>query len=63
MFGSAQFAGWMLASIFVPRFGDLYGRKKPFYASLIVASLAYIAVLFVTNVYVMISLFFVFGLT
>jgi MFS family permease len=46
MLGSAYFAGWMLGSIIVSRIGDLYGRKLPFYISLVISSFAYIWTLF-----------------
>jgi MFS family permease len=42
MLGSAYFAGWMLGSIIMSRIGDLYGRKLPFYTSLLASALAYL---------------------
>ena len=63
MIGSAQFAGWMAGSLFMPRLGDLYGRKWPFYLSLLVASATYISVVLTTNIKVQIFNFFIMGVT
>jgi MFS family permease len=35
LIGSMNFAGWTVASIILPRFVDLFGRKKIFVASMI----------------------------
>jgi MFS family permease len=55
------FAGWMFGSLFIPRMGDLYGRKWPFLISLFVAVLSYIAVILSDNIRLTIGLMFVFG--
>jgi len=61
--GSAQFLGWMLASMFVPRLGDLYGRKMPFITCVFAAAFLYLAVLFTTDYNVIIVIFFFSGMT
>lgn len=63
MVGSAQFAGWMVSSLFIPRLGDLYGRKKPFYISIVAATIIQGSILFTTNLSLMILMFFLLGLT
>lgn len=63
MIGSAQFVGWMAASMFLPRIGDLYGRKKPFIMSVLIAAVLYWAIIFTTDLHHMIGLFFLTGLT
>lgn len=61
--GSVQFLGWMIASMFVPRLGDLYGRKLPFIACVFAASFLYLAVLFATDFRLVIVIFFFKGMT
>lgn len=61
--GSAQFAGWAISSIFVSRLGDLYGRRKPFLVSLYAACILQASILIVTDLRVVILLFFLLGLT
>ena len=63
MLGSAYFAGWMLGSIIMSRLGDLYGRKKPFYTSLLISTLAYLWSMFTESLNVQIFLLFVLGMT
>ena len=63
MLGSAYFAGWMLGSIVMSRIGDLYGRKLPFYTSLVACALAYLWTLFTQSLYVQIFLLFVIGMS
>lgn len=63
MLGSAYFAGWMLGSIIMSRIGDLYGRKLPFYTSLIISAIAYLWTLVTQSLHVQIFLLFVIGLT
>ena len=63
MIGSSMFAGWMAGSLFMPRLGDLYGRKWPFYLSLLVASVTYFSVLLTTDIKVQILNFFIMGVT
>jgi MFS family permease len=46
MLGSGYMAGWMLGSIMTSRIGDLYGRKLPFYISLVASAFAYVWTLY-----------------
>ena len=55
------FAGWMFGSLFVPRLGDLYGRKWPVVCSLLLAVLSYISVILSNNLKLTIALMFLFG--
>ena len=61
MIGSSAFAGWMIASIIVPRYADLYGRKWPFYISLVVALFSHLAIVLSRNLETTILLCFIFG--
>ncbi len=63
MIGSAYFAGWMIGSIIMSRIGDLYGRKLPFYSSLVLSALAYFWTLFTKSLRVQILLMLILGLT
>jgi MFS family permease len=61
LLGSMVFAGWMFGSLFIPRLGDLYGRKWPVVITLLVASLTYICVILSYNLKLTIGLMFLFG--
>jgi MFS family permease len=61
--GSVQFLGWMVASMFVPRLGDLYGRKLPFIISVLAASFLYVGIFLTSNLNVIILIFFFKGMT
>ena len=61
LLGSMNFVGWMFTGLFVPRLGDLYGRKWPVVCSLLVAVLAYISVILSNNLKLAIALMFLFG--
>ena len=63
MLGSAYFAGWRLGSILMSRIGDLYGRKLPFYTSLLTSVIAYLWSLVTQSLHVQIFLLFVMGST
>jgi putative MFS transporter len=53
----------MIASIFIPRLGDIYGRKKPFYISLLCACFIQLGCIISTNLILTIAFFFLLGLT
>ena len=61
MLGSAGFAGWMVSSIIVQRLADLYGRKWPFFISLVVGLITHIAIVFSRDIKTTIGLFFLYG--
>lgn len=61
LLGSMVFAGWMFGSLFIPRLGDLYGRKWPFLGSLLVAVIAYVSVILSSEIKLTIGLMFLFG--
>ena len=45
LIGSSYFIGFAISSVFVPRYADLYGRKKPYFISLML-NLVFTVVLF-----------------
>ena len=61
LLGSMVFAGWMFGSLFIPRLGDLYGRKWPVVWSLLVAALTYLGVILSSDLKLTIVLMFFFG--
>ncbi len=61
MLGSMVFAGWMFGSLFIPRLGDLYGRKWPFLGSLLVAVLTYVCVILSSDLRLTIALMLIYG--
>ena len=63
LLGSMTFAGWTIACIFVPRVGDLYGRRLPFLISLGFSILVYLGLILSENIDLSITLFFFLGLT
>ena len=46
LIGSMQFVGWAIASCFLPRISDLYGRKNVFLFSMALQLLSFIAMFF-----------------
>ena len=46
MLGSSYFIGWCLTLLWVPRLGDLLGRKKLFWACMLCQTFLYVAMLF-----------------
>ena len=61
LLGSMNFAGWMCSSLFIPRMGDIYGRKWPFISSLFVAALTYVGIIMSTDIRLTIGLMFIYG--
>jgi MFS family permease len=51
----------MFGSLFIPRLADLYGRKWPFYSTVVLSIPIYFGVIFSTNLNLTISLFFLWG--
>ena len=49
LIGSMQFVGWALASTFLPRLADMYGRKYVFLFSLLLQLLSMAATFFSEN--------------
>lgn len=55
------FIGWSIASLIVPPFADIYGRKYVFIVSIIIYLYCYASVLLSSNFYTVIGLFFIIG--
>jgi len=60
--GSAFFVGFAISCSFVPRLADNFGRKKPFFISLLIQLIAYILMFVSRSIYFTIFLFLVVGL-
>lgn len=63
LIGSMYFAGWTVSCLFVPRFGDVYGRKLPILVSAIFSCVCYLALILSRNLLLTIFLFFLLGMT
>ena len=63
LIGSAFFLGWVIGLFFVPRLGDLYGRKYPMIACMFLQFISLFALLFNTNIYGAIILLFLNGVS
>jgi MFS family permease len=61
MLGSAFFFGWASTLLWLPRVGDIYGRRLPFAINSLVCVALYSAVMVTKNLNVMIFLIFLFG--
>ena len=60
--GSAYFLGLVLASAVTPLISEKVGRKRPYIASLVLQSIAYILIITSNNIYWTIVLYFFVGL-
>ena len=60
--GSSYLGGWAAGCLFVPRMGDVYGRRKPFLISTLASILVHIGLILSTNINLSIALFFFLGL-
>jgi MFS family permease len=61
LIGSMQFIGWAISSFIIPRLSDIYGRKWPYIASMILQLLAMIATFFSTSIEVTTAIMFFLG--
>ena len=50
------------ATLFVPRMGDVYGRRKPFLISSLSSIIAHLGLILSTNINLSVTLFFFLGL-
>ena len=53
--------GWSMACLFVPRLGDLYGRRLPFLISNGISLLAFLGLMLSNNITLTTGLFFLLG--
>ena len=61
LIASAFFLGWALTLIWVPRLGDVYGRKKLFLFGTVSGAFLYTALMFTESLNLTIALSFCFG--
>ena len=62
LMGSLYFAGFAASSAFVPNLGDRYGRKWPYFVSILIQTIAYLGIFFSKSLSLTITLFFFVGL-
>lgn len=60
--GSMYLFGWSLGCLFVPRLGDVYGRKRPYIASSVTSLFIYLGLILSNNINLTMALFFLLGL-
>ena len=61
LIGSMQFVGWAIASIFIPRLADIYGRKWVYIGSMTLQLLSMVATFFSTSIVTTIVIMFFLG--
>lgn len=62
LLGSAFFLGWSCTLLWLPRLGDIYGRKMPFALNQIINTILYSLLLWTRDLNQMIAILFTFGL-
>jgi MFS family permease len=62
MIGASLFLGWCVTLLWLPNIADRKGRKRVFWAGMISQMVFYIGLLVTTNLYVMIAMWFIFGM-
>jgi len=63
LIGSFYFLGGTIALFFVPRLGDIYGRKYIFFGCMVLQAVVYIWFLFATSIYGAITGMFISGIS
>ena len=53
--------GWCVTLLWMPRWGDLYGRKIPISLNNVLSFILYLGVMFAPNVYFLGAVLFIFG--
>ncbi len=61
LLGSAIIAGWAIGSIFIPRLGDVIGRKKVLFVSYLICNIVWLGLLLSRNLNFTTVLLFFFG--
>jgi MFS family permease len=59
--GTAYFIGWAATLLWMPRFGDVWGRKRMYIVGKLTDLFVFITIFFTTDINVMIAAFFFFG--
>ena len=62
MIGASLFFGWCVTLLWLPNMADRYGRKNIFWAGMVIDFFLYIGLLVTSNLYVMITMWFSFGM-
>lgn len=62
LIGASLFLGWSATLLWLPSFADKYGRRRFFWAAMILDLLLFVGLLITTNLIVMICIWFSFGL-
>jgi MFS family permease len=63
LIGSVYLLGWALGCLFVPRMGDIYGRRLPYLISMAISLLVYLVLILSTNINLTTVMFLLLGLT
>ena len=62
MMGSLYFVGFAISAGIVTPLADIYGRKVIVLWSMVIQLLAYIAIIYSTNIYAVITYYFIIGM-
>ena len=62
LIGSMYLFGWSVACLFVPRLGDLYGRRLPFVISTGVSLAVYLGLILSNSITLTMIMFFLLGI-
>lgn len=62
LIGSMYLFGWASGCLFIPRLGDVYGRRIPFLISVVLSLGVYIGLILSQNIYLTMVMFFLLGL-
>ena len=63
LMGSVYLLGWALGCLFIPRWGDVYGRRWPYIISMGASLVIYLVLLLSKDVNLTISMYFLLGFT
>lgn len=63
LIGSTYLLGWALGCLFVPRMGDVYGRRWPLVISMGISLIIYLILILSTNINLTTVMFLLLGLT
>ena len=61
LIGSAFFLGWVSTLLWIPRISDLHGRKRVLISGLVISTILYTLMLFVTSLDLLIAIMFGLG--
>ena len=61
LMGACIFLGWTCTLLWMPAFGDKYGRKKFFWIGIVVDLACYTGIMLTHNMWVMVAMWFIMG--